>query len=300
MNAENIEKNVANNSEAVNAAQDEVKSKSKSASKAAPKTTARAAKGEGKNTDKGEKKAAVKSEGKDTAKAEGKTARGESKTTAKTETPTPAKTGTKPAVKAGKEPVETPPEVKVISRLKIKYDKEVVPAFMKDMNYSSVMQVPRLKKIVINIGLGETITNSQAQEMAQKDLTSIAGQHPVITRAKKSIAAFKLRKGMPIGVMVTLRSNRMFDFLDKLVNVALPRSRDFQGVPADSFDGRGNYTLGIREQTIFPEIDYSKVDKVRGMQISIITSAGTDEEGKHLLRLLGMPFATTNGVEEEK
>lgn len=299
MNAENVEKNAAND-ETKNAAKDEVKSTAKDEVKAAPKAAAKATKGDGKSADKGEKKATAKTEGKATVKTEGKAARGGSKIAAKMENQSAAKTVSKATAKAEKEPAEKEPEVKVISRLKKKYDKEVVPALMKDMNYSSIMQVPRLKKIVINIGLGETITNSQAQEMAQKDLTSIAGQHPVITRAKKSIAAFKLRKGMPIGVMVTLRSNRMYDFMDKLVNVALPRSRDFQGVPADSFDGRGNYTLGIREQTIFPEIDYSKVDKVRGMQISIITSARTDEEGKHLLRLLGMPFATSNGIEEEK
>jgi large subunit ribosomal protein L5 len=161
---------------------------------------------------------------------------------------------------------------------------------MKAGGYKNVMQVPRLNKIVLNIGLGEAIQNARALEMAEKDLTAISGQHPVITRSKKSIAAFRLRAGMPVGIMVTLRGVRMHDFFDKLVNVVLPRIREFQGVSRDSFDGRGNYTLGLKEQISFPEIDYDTIDKVRGLEISIITTAKTDDEGKHLLQLLGMPF----------
>ena len=153
------------------------------------------------------------------------------------------------------------------------------------------MQVPRLEKVAINIGVGEAVQNAKALESTEGDLTAISGQHPVITRAKKSIAAFRLRAGMPIGLMVTLRGTRMYDFFDKLVNVVLPRMREFQGVSKDSFDGRGNYTLGLREQITFPEIDYDKIDKARGLEVSIVTTAKTDEEGKDLLELLGMPFA---------
>ncbi|GAY77896.1 LSU ribosomal protein L5p [Sporolactobacillus inulinus] len=161
---------------------------------------------------------------------------------------------------------------------------------MEKFNYTSVMQVPAIKKVVINMGVGEAVHNSKALDSAVEDLTALAGQKPVITRAKKSIAAFKLREGVAIGTKVTLRKDRMFDFLDKLVTVALPRVRDFRGVSKKAFDGRGNYTLGIREQLIFPEIDYDKVDKVRGMDIVIVTSANTDEEAAELLTLLGMPF----------
>ena len=178
-----------------------------------------------------------------------------------------------------------------MSRLKEKYRKEVVPRLVEICEYSNIMQVPRLEKIVLNIGLGEATQNAKALEAAEGDLAAISGQHPVITRAKKSIAAFKLRKEMPIGVKVTLRGERMYQFLDKLVNAVLPRMREFQGVPPTSFDGRGNYTLGFREQTFFPEIDYDKIDKARGLEISISTTARTDEEGRHLLELLGMPFS---------
>jgi large subunit ribosomal protein L5 len=174
--------------------------------------------------------------------------------------------------------------------LKEKYRKEVMPGMMQRMNYSNIMQVPRLKKIVVNIGVGEAIQNAKAMESAQNDLTAIAGQHPVITRAKKSIAAFRLREGMAIGIKVTLRGQRMYDFFDKMVNIMLPRSHEFQGVSRDSFDGRGNYTLGLKEQIAFPEIEYDKVDKVRGMEIVINTSAETDEEARNLLELMGMPF----------
>ena len=152
------------------------------------------------------------------------------------------------------------------------------------------MQVPRLDKIVLSIGLGEAISNAKTLEAAESDLTAISGQHPVTTRAKKSIASFKLRTGMPIGLKVTLRGERMYDFFDKLVNAILPRIREFQGVPRNSLDGRGNYSLGFKEQVVFPEIDYDKIDKVRGLEVSIITTARTDEEGRHLLELLGMPF----------
>ncbi len=175
--------------------------------------------------------------------------------------------------------------------LKEKYHQEVIPSLMERYGYKNVMEVPRLEKIVLNIGLGEAIQNAKALEAAEADLTAISGQHPVITRAKKSIAAFRLRAGMPIGMKVTLRGKRMHHFFEKLVNAVLPRIHEFQGVSPDSFDGRGNYTLGLKEQIAFPEIDYDKIDKVRGLEISIITTAKTDEEARHLLELLGMPFA---------
>jgi len=175
--------------------------------------------------------------------------------------------------------------------LKEKYRKEVIPILMERYEYKNIMQVPRVEKVVLNIGLGEAIQNAKALEAAEGDLVAISGQHPVITRARKSIAAFKLRQGMPIGLKVTLRGERMHHFLDKLVNAVLPRVREFQGVPMNSFDGRGNYTLGLKEQIVFPEVDYDKVDKIRGLEISIATTAKTDEEGRHLLELLGMPFA---------
>ncbi len=177
-------------------------------------------------------------------------------------------------------------------RLQGKYQNEVVPALRKEFGYTNPMQVPMPAKVVINIGMGEAIANAKAMDNAVRDLTDITGQRPVVTRARRSVAAFKLRQGMQIGCMVTLRGRRMYDFLDKLINVALPRLRDFQGVSADSFDGRGNYTLGLREQLVFPEIDYDKIDKVRGMEISIVTTARTDEEGRRLLALMGMPFRT--------
>ena len=176
------------------------------------------------------------------------------------------------------------------SRLKEKYKQEVVPALQKEFNYKNPMQVPSVHKVIVNIGLGEAIQNARAIDAAVSDLSVITGQRPVITRAKRSVATFKLREGMQIGCMVTLRGERMYYFLDKLMNVALPRLRDFQGVSPEAFDGRGNYTLGLREQLVFPEIDYDKVDKVRGMEVSIVTTARTDEEGRRLLRLLGMPF----------
>jgi large subunit ribosomal protein L5 len=170
------------------------------------------------------------------------------------------------------------------------YKQECVPRMMKEFGYRNVMQVPRLEKVVINMGLGEAIQNIKLLDSASAELAAITGQKPVITRARRSIAAFKLREGMPIGCMVTLRRDRMYYFLDKLVNVVLPRVRDFRGVSDRSFDGRGNFTLGIKEQIIFPEIDYDKVDKIKGMNITIVTTAKTDEEAKFLLTLLGMPF----------
>jgi len=165
-----------------------------------------------------------------------------------------------------------------------------VPALQEKFKYGNIMQVPRIEKIVLNMGMGEAIHNIKVLDAAVEELTAIAGQRPVVTRAKKSIAAFKLRTGMPVGCMVTLRKQRMYDFLDKLVNIALPRVRDFRGVSGKAMDGRGNYSLGIKEQIIFPEIDYDKIDKIKGMNISIVTSAQTDEEGKELLKQLGMPF----------
>lgn len=175
-------------------------------------------------------------------------------------------------------------------RLKERYRSEVAPALNKEFNYSNVMQIPRVEKVVINVGMGEAIAEVKRIDSAVRDLTEITGQKPVVTKAKRSVASFKLRAGMSIGVMVTLRGERMWDFLDKLANVALPRLRDFQGISPDAFDGRGNYTLGIREQLVFPEVEYDKVDKVRGMEITIVTTARNDEEGRRLLRMLGMPF----------
>jgi len=173
--------------------------------------------------------------------------------------------------------------------LKERYE-EIVPALKKALNIENVMDVPRIQKVVVNIGVGEALENAKALEGAVNDLTQITGQKPIITRARKSIANFKLREGSPIGTKVTLRGRRMWPFLDRLVNVALPRVRDFRGISPDSFDGRGNYTLGLREQLVFPEIDYDKIDKVRGLEVSIVTTAKTDEEGRELLRMIGMPF----------
>lgn len=174
--------------------------------------------------------------------------------------------------------------------LKQYYRENVVPEMMKEFRYKNVMQVPRIVKVVINIGVGEAIDNAKALDGAVDDLTKIVGQKPVITKAKTSVAAFKLREGRAIGVKVTLRNERMWSLLDRLINVALPRTRDFRGITGNAFDGRGNYTLGLREQLIFPEIEYDKIDKVRGMEISIVTTAKTDEEGRRLLKLMGMPF----------
>ena len=178
-----------------------------------------------------------------------------------------------------------------MSQLKEKYRKEVIPSLMERSGYKNIMQAPRLEKIVLNIGVGEAIQNAKALEAAERDLTAISGQQPIITRAKKSIAVYRLRTGMPIGIMVTLRGERMHDFFEKLVNAVLPRAHEFQGVSPNSFDGRGNFSLGFKEQITFPEIDYDKIDKARGLELSIVTTANTDEEGRQLLESLGMPFS---------
>ena len=176
-------------------------------------------------------------------------------------------------------------------RMKDRYKAEIVPELMREFKYANVMQVPHVDKVTVNIGLGEAKENARAVETATADVATISGQKPVVTKAKKAIANFKVRENMPVGVAVTLRGDRMYEFLDRLLNVALPRIRDFHGVSTKAFDGRGNYSLGLREQLIFPEIDYDKVDKIRGMQVNIQTSARTDEEGRRLLEMLGMPFA---------
>ena len=177
-----------------------------------------------------------------------------------------------------------------MSQLKLFYEKNIVPKLIERFKYTSIMQVPKLSKIVLNVGLGEAIHNNKLLDSSAKELKLITGQRPVVTRAKKSIAAFKLREGMPIGCMVTLRHKQMYDFYCKLVNIALPRVRDFRGLSGKALDGNGNYTLGIKEHIIFPEIDYDKIDKIKGLNITIVTTAQTDEEGKELLKLLGMPF----------
>ncbi len=177
-----------------------------------------------------------------------------------------------------------------MNRLRERYEKEITPALIKELELSNVMQVPFVKKVVVNIGLGEALDNPKALDAAAGDLAAITGQHPVITKARLSIANFKLREGRSIGAMVTLRGSRMWDFLDRLMNIVLPRVRDFRGVSPESFDGRGNYTLGLREQIIFPEIEYDQVDKIRGLEITIVTSAGNDERAKVMLQMLGMPF----------
>jgi len=226
---------------------------------------------------------ADKGSGKDKAKA---AAKGQGKPTDKKA----AKGAGKPAEKAAAK--SAAPAVAFIGKPRLAefYRTECIPLMMQEFKYKSSMQVPRVKKVVVNIGMGEAIQNIKLLESASVELGTITGQKAVVTRAKKSIAAFKLREGMPIGCMVTLRRDRMYYFLDKLMNVVLPRVRDFRGVSEKAFDGRGNYTLGIKEQIIFPEIDYDKIDKVKGMNITIVTSAPTDEEGKFLLKLMGMPF----------
>ncbi|MBI4786776.1 MAG: 50S ribosomal protein L5 [Chloroflexi bacterium] len=178
-------------------------------------------------------------------------------------------------------------------RLRERYRKEIMPALVREFNYGNHMQAPHITKVIVNIGMGEAIANAKALDAAVKDLTTITGQKPIVIKAKKSIATFKLREGMPIGVKVSLRGDRMYHFLDRLMSIALPRTRDFRGVPRDAFDGRGNYTLGLREQLIWPEIDYDQIDKVRGMEVSIVTSAKTDEEARRLLQLMGMPFGAS-------
>jgi large subunit ribosomal protein L5 len=178
-----------------------------------------------------------------------------------------------------------------LSRMKEKYSGEVAKGLMEKFGYKNIMEIPKIEKVILNMGVGEAVSNPKVLDVAVNDMMIIAGQKPVVTRAKKSIAAFKIREGMPIGAKVTLRGQRMYEFLDKLLNIALPRVRDFRGVSPKSFDGRGNYTMGIKEQLIFPEIEYDKVDKVRGMDIIIVTTAKTDEEARELLKLMGMPFS---------
>lgn len=199
------------------------------------------------------------------------------------------------AQKGGAEAKGAPKEAKPAKpaappRLRERYRKDIMPVLMSEFGYSNTMQAPRVRKVIVNIGVGEAIGNAKSLDGAVKDLTAITGQKPIVIKAKKSIATFKLREGMPIGVKVSLRGDRMYHFLDRLMNIALPRTRDFRGVPRDAFDGRGNYTLGLREQLIWPEIDYDQIDKVRGMEVSIVTSAKTDEEARRLLQLFGMPF----------
>jgi len=218
-----------------------------------------------------------KSEGK-APKSEGKAPKSENKAPKPEEKP---QTPDVPATPA--EPLPTP-------RMQLRYREEIVPAMMKEFNYRNVMEVPRIQKIAVNIGLGEAIQNSKALEAAAGDLAIMTGQKAVITKAKKSIAVYKLREGMAIGVKTTMRGRRMWDFVDRVINVVLPRQRDFQGVSADAFDGRGNYSLGLREQLVFPEINYDKVDKIRGLEITIVTTAKSDEEARRLLALMSMPF----------
>jgi len=181
-------------------------------------------------------------------------------------------------------------EAQAPRRMLVQYKETILPALMKEFGYKNIMQVPKITKVSVNIGLGEAIQNSKAIEAATGDLALVTGQKPVVTKARNSIATYKLREGMPIGVMVTLRGARMWDFLDRFINIVLPRQRDFQGISPDSFDGRGNYSIGLREQLVFPEIDYDKVDKVRGMEVTIVTSARTDEEARRMLSMMGMPF----------
>ena len=195
-----------------------------------------------------------------------------------------AKGGAKEAKSAKRPKSAVPP------RLKERYRKEIVGTLMRDLRYGNVMQVPKIEKIIVNIGVGEAIGNAKALDGAVKDMTMITGQKPLVIKAKKSIATFKLREGMPIGVKDTLRGDTMYYFLDRLMNIALPRQRDFRGVPHDAFDGRGNYTLGLREQLIWPEVDYDTIDKVRGMEVTIVTTGKTDDEARRLLQLMGMPF----------
>lgn len=223
-----------------------------------------------------EDKAKVKEQKAPSAKPEGGKPKGEG---------AKAKGGPKEVAKA-----EGKPRARIIPRLLDRYRKDIIPTMMREFHYENLMRVPQLRKVVVNIGVGEALTNAKALDGAVKDVTSIAGQKPIVRRAKKSIATFKLREGNAIGVKVTLRGDRMYAFLDRLVNIALPRTRDFRGVSRDAFDGRGNYTLGLREQLIWPEIDYDSIDKIRGMEITIVTSASNDEEARRLLQLMGMPF----------
>ena len=232
----------------------------------------------------------------DSEELKGKQGSGQTEVTKKKASATAKKTASATAKKkvsaAAKKTASTGDGGKYIPRMQEKLRDVVTPQLIKEFGYTSIMQAPRLVKVVLNIGIGaEAIVNSKAIESATRDLTIISGQQPIITKARKSIAGFKIREGMPMGITVTLRGKRMYEFLDKLVSSTLPRIRDFRGVSRKSFDGRGNYALGIREQVIFPEIDYNSIDKMRGLEVSIVTTASTDEEGSKLLELLGMPFA---------
>jgi large subunit ribosomal protein L5 len=229
-----------------------------------------------------------KEEGKKKAKPEGGKAKGEGGAKAKGEGK--GKGAKKAVEEAPKQEGKPVANVKGGTRLRLKFETEVRPALMKEFELTNAMAVPRLHKVVVNMGVGEATQNSKLIDPAASELGQITGQKPVITKAKKSIAAFKVREGMPIGVMVTLRGDRMFEFLDRLMNVALPRVRDFRGVPTKSFDGRGNYTLGLKDQLVFPEIDYSKIEKTKGMNITIVTTAKTDDQARVMLKHLGMPF----------
>ena len=256
--------------------------------KATAKTTAKAA-APAKAPAKAETKAAPKAAPKAPAKAAAPKAAAQPK-----EAPLAAAQATEPAKSSA--PKATPAAAAHASGemygLHLRYRDEVAPAMLKEFGYANTMEVPRLAKIVVNIGLGEVLTNAKALDAAVGDLTAITGQKPVVTRARRSIAQFKIRTGNTIGAKVTLRGQRMWDFLERLTRLALPRIRDFRGVPGKSFDGRGNYSLGLREQLAFPEIDYDKIDRLRGLEVSIVTTARTDEESKRLLQLLGMPFAS--------
>jgi large subunit ribosomal protein L5 len=268
----------------------------KTTAKAEPKATAKAPAAAARATAKAPSKAVARAEPKAAPKAPPKAA-----------SKAPAKAAAEPRAAAMAEPPSPAPEAKIqrgaakaapaaangaLHGLHLRYRDEVAPALQKEFSYSNPMQVPRLDKIVVNIGLGEALTNAKALDAAVGDLAAITGQKPIVTRARRSIAQFRVRTGNPIGAKVTLRGQRMWDFLERLTRLALPRIRDFRGVPDKSFDGRGNYSLGLREQLAFPEIDYDKIDKLRGLEVSIVTTARTDEESKRLLQLLGMPFAS--------
>lgn len=251
-------------------------------------------KAEGQGEVKGEVKGQAKArpEAEETAEAAGRP-HGEAKPRAEGKPQAQAKDKAKAKGKGKPAPEEGPKEdlTGYTPRLREKYLKEVVPALQKDLSLANVMQVPKIVKVTVNIGMGEALTNPKAMESAERDITAITGQKPVITKAKKSIATFKIRKGMPIGIMVTLRGNLMYEFLDRLFNIALPRIRDFRGVPVKGFDGRGNYSLGIKEHVIFPEIDYNSIDRIRGFQVTMVTSATTDDQARRLLALMGLAFA---------
>jgi large subunit ribosomal protein L5 len=262
----------------------------KTTAKAEPKAAPKAPSAAPKSTAKATTKAAAKAEPKAAPKAPAAKAAAEPKAAATAEAPAPAMAAEPKAQRSAKAAPATANGA--LHGLHLRYRDEVAPALQKEFSYSNPMEVPRLAKIVVNIGLGEALSNAKALDAAVGDLAAITGQKPIVTRARRSIAQFRVRTGNPIGAKVTLRGQRMWDFLERLTRLALPRIRDFRGVPDKSFDGRGNYSLGLREQLAFPEIDYDKIDKLRGLEVSIVTTARTDEESKRLLQLLGMPFAS--------